>query len=154
MSKRNNKKKKNQKEHISKFDFINDSFSIPQEKYVYNENNNTLNQKVTNTNHSYIQSSLTPSPTFSTTTSNNNNILSKSFSPPSEIKNEKRRRSCFHQSRYKNDEKNNKKKEKKKVTFKQNFIEYINVDSYKEYNNNEIIPEKRKEKSCCKCEIF
>ena len=151
MSKRNNKKKKNQKEHISKFDFINDSFSIPQEKYVYNENNNTLNQKVTNTNHSYIQSSLTPSPTFSTTTSNNNNILSKSFSPPSELKKEKRRRSCFDQSKNKKDEK---KKNKKRVTFQKNFIEYINVESYKEYNNNEIIPEKRKEKSCCKCEIF
>jgi hypothetical protein len=150
MSKRNNKKKKNQKEHISKFDFINDSFSIPQEKYVYNENNNTLNQKVTNTNHSYIQSSLTPSPTFSTSTSNNN-ILSKSFSPPSELKKEKRRRSCFDQSKNKKDEK---KKNKKRVTFQKNFIEYINVESYKEYNNNEIVPEKRKEKSCCKCEIF
>ena len=150
MSKRNNKKKKNQKEHISKFDFINDSFSIPQEKYVYNENNNSLNQKGTNTNHSYIQSSLTPSPTFSTSTSNNN-ILSKSFSPPSELKKEKRRRSCFDQSKNKKDEK---KKNKKRVTFQKNFIEYINVESYKEYNNNEIVPEKRKEKSCCKCEIF
>ena len=146
----NNKKKKNQKEIISKFDFINDSFSIPQEKYVYNENNNSLNQKGTNTNHSYIQSSLTPSPTFSTSTSNNN-ILSKSFSPPSELKKEKRRRSCFDQSKNKKDEK---KKNKKRVTFQKNFIEYINVESYKEYNNNEIIPEKRKEKSCCKCEIF
>ena len=146
----NNKKKKNQKEIISKFDFINDSFSIPQEKYVYNENNNSLNQKATNTNHSYIQSSLTPSPTFSTSTSNNN-ILSKSFSPPSELKKEKRRRSCFDQSKNKKDEK---KKNKKRVTFQKNFIEYINVESYKEYNNNEIVPEKRKEKSCCKCEIF
>jgi hypothetical protein len=146
----NNKKKKNQKEIISKFDFINDSFSIPQEKYVYNENNNSLNQKGTNTNHSYIQSSLTPSPTFSTSTSNNN-ILSKSFSPPSELKKEKRRRSCFDQSKNKKDEK---KKNKKRVTFQKNFIEYINVESYKEYNNNEIVPEKRKEKSCCKCEIF
>ena len=147
----NNKKKKNQKEIISKFDFINDSFSIPQEKYVYNENNNSLNQKGTNTNHSYIQSSLTPSPTFSTSTSNNN-ILSKSFSPPSELKKEKRRRSCFDQSKNKKDEK---KKNKKRVTFQKNFIEIINVDSYKQYNNNdEIVPEKRKEKSCCKCEIF
>ncbi len=153
MSKTNiNKKKKNQKEKITKFDFINDSFAIPQEKYVYNENSNSINQKGTNPNQSYIiQSSLTPSPTFSTSTSNNN-ILSKSFSPPSELKKQKRRRSCFDQSK---NEKDEKKKKKKKVTFQKNFIEIINVDSYKQYNNNdEIVPEKRKEKSCCKCEIF
>ena len=38
----NNKKKNNQKEIISKFDFINDSFSITKTIYVYNENLNLL----------------------------------------------------------------------------------------------------------------
>ena len=154
MKKKKKKKKKGKKEKKvinNKFDFLNDSFSIPKEKIIYNEDNNILNKKGANSvTQSCIQSFLTPTPTFSTSTSKN--FLSKSLSPIPDTKNKKRRRSLFDKT---NNLIQNKeiKNINRRVQFKKSLVEIINVQSYKKYNLDATIPEKRKEKSYCKCVI-
>jgi len=140
MSEYNKKKhlKKHSKEKIKdKYDFINDSFTIPQENFIlYNEDINSIIPKKNNT--FKTQSNISSSPTFSTLHSN----TKKKYSQSTDIRKKKRKQSKF----------NVKKKKKKKVKFKENLVEIINIESFKEYNGEN---ENSKKKSVyCKCVII
>ena len=80
MSEYNKKKhlKKHSKEKINdKYDFINDSFTIPQENFIlYNEDINSIIPKKNNT--FKTQSNISSSPTFSTIHSNTKKKYSQS----------------------------------------------------------------------------
>ena len=140
MSENNNNKhlKKYSKEKINNnFDFINDSFTIPQENFIlYNEEINSIIPRKNNT--FKTQSNLSSSPTFSTLNSNRKKKISQS----TDIRKKKRKQSKF----------NVNKRKKKKVKFKENLVEIINIESFKEYNGEN---ENSKKKSVyCKCVII
>ena len=93
MSEYNKKKhlKKHSKEKINdKYDFINDSFTIPQENFIlYNEDINSIIPKKNNT--FKTQSNISSSPTFSTLHSN----TKKKYSQSTDIRKKKRKQSKF-----------------------------------------------------------
>ena len=140
MSENNNNKhlKKHSKGKINdNFDFLNDSFTIPQENFIlYNEDINSIIPKKNNT--FKTQSNISSSPTFSTLHSN----TKKKYSQSTDIRKKKRKQSKF----------NVNKRKKKKVKFKENLVEIINIESFKEYNGEN---ENSKKKSVyCKCVII
>ena len=143
MSENNNNKhlKKHSKGKINdNFDFLNDSFTIPQENFIlYNEEINSIIPRKNNT--FKTQSNLSSSPTFSTLNSNRK----KKFSQSTDIRKKKRKQSKFNN--------NNNIIKKKKVEFKEKFVEIINIESFKEYNV-ENFNCKIKKNVHCKCEII
>ena len=140
MSENNNNKhlKKYSKEKINNnFDFINDSFTIPQENFIlYNEEINSIIPRKNNT--FKTQSNLSSSPTFSTLYSN-----TKKKNSHSTERKKKRKKSKFSDNIIK----------KKNVEFKEKLVEIINIESYKEYNV-ENLNCKIKKNVHCKCEII
>ena len=93
MSENNNNKhlKKHSKGKINdNFDFLNDSFTIPQENFIlYNEEINSIIPRKNNT--FKTQSNLSSSPTFSTLNSNRKKKISQS----TDIRKKKRKQSKF-----------------------------------------------------------
>ena len=140
MSEYNKKKhfKKHSKEKIKdKYDFINDSFTIPQENFIlYNEEINSIIPRKNNT--FKTQSNLSSSPTFSTLYSN-----TKKKNSHSTERKKKKKKSKFSDNIIK----------KKNVEFKEKLVEIINIESYKEYNV-ENLNCKIKKNVYCKCEII
>ena len=128
MSENNNNKhlKKHSKGKINdNFDFLNDSFTIPRENLIFykEEINSIIPRKVY---------------TFKTQ-------YNLSSSQSTDIRNKKRKQSKFNN--------NNDIIKKKTVKFKDNLVEIINIESFKEYNG-ENSNCKIKKNVHCKCEII
>ena len=136
-----NKDKKTDKESI--IDILNDSFTIPQEKFIINneEIDSFLPKKINSLN---TQSFLSSYPTFSTITSRTKE-KKLSHSNDSKRKKNNRKESCFK-------EKN--KKKKKKVNFKDKLVEVFEIQSYKQYNQIENINSEVKNRVYCRCDIY
>ena len=136
-----NKDKKTDKESI--IDILNDSFTIPQEKFIINneEIDSFLPKKINSLN---TQSFLSSYPTFSTITSRTKE-KKLSHSIDSKRKKNNRKESCFK-------EKN--KKKKKKVNFKDKLVEVFEIQSYKQYNQIENINSEVKNRVYCRCDIY
>ena len=136
-----NKDKKTDKESI--IDILNDSFTIPQEKFIINneEIDSFLPKKINSLN---TQSFLSSYPTFSTITSRTKE-KKLSHSIDSKRKKNIRKESCFK-------EKN--KKKKKKVNFKDKLVEVFEIQSYKQYNQIENINSEVKNRVYCRCDIY
>ena len=136
-----NKDKKTDKESI--IDILNDSFTIPQEKFIINneEIDSFLPKKINSLN---TQSFLSSYPTFSTITSRTKE-KKLSHSNDSKRKKTNRKESCFK-------EKN--KKKKKKVNFKDKLVEVFEIQSYKQYNQIENINSEVKNRVYCRCDIY
>ena len=136
-----NKNKKTDKESI--IDILNDSFTIPQEKFIINneEIDSFLPKKINSLN---TQSFLSSYPTFSTITSRTKE-KKLSHSIDSKRKKNNRKESCFK-------EKN--KKKKKKVNFKDKLVEVFEIQSYKQYNQIENINSEVKNRVYCRCDIY
>ena len=133
----NGKNHNNQKINNTLVDTIlNDSFEIPKESIIYfqEEKENKFN---------IISISLSNLPTFTTSISNINNTYIR-----------KRPFNIINMSN-----KKEKRKKYKQVTFKEeNFVEYINVCSYKNLNclkiKNSRLYKKEEHHQYCKCLIF
>ena len=136
-----NKDKKTDKESI--IDILNDSFTIPQEKFIINneEIDSFLPKKINSLN---TQSFLSSYPTFSTITSRTKE-KKLSHSIDSKRKKNNRKESCF---------KEKKKKKKKKVNFKDKLVEVFEIQSYKQYNQIENINSEVKNRVYCRCDIY
>ena len=136
-----NKDKKTDKESI--IDILNDSFTIPQEKFIINneELDSFFPKKINSLN---TQSFLSSYPTFSTITSRTKE-KKLSHSNDSKRKKTNRKESCFK-------EKN--KKKKKKVNFKDKLVEVFEIQSYKQYNQIENINSEVKNRVYCRCDIY
>ena len=135
-----NKDKKTDKESI--IDILNDSFTIPQEKFIINneEIDSFLPKKINSLN---TQSFLSSYPTFSTITSRTKE-KKLSHSIDSKRKKNNRKESCFKE----------KNKKKKKVNFKDKLVEVFEIQSYKQYNQIENINSEVKNRVYCRCDIY
>ena len=135
-----NKDKKKEKEKETILDILNDSFTIPQEKYIINHEEidcSFLPKKVNSLN----TQSLASFPTFSTITSKEKKLSHSTDSKKKKSKKE----SCF---------KDKNKKKKKRVNFKDKLVEICEIQSYKKYNNIENINYEVKDRVYCKCDIY
>ncbi len=129
---------------------LNDSYSIPKEKEIYFNNHNLFNQNKTYRNSIHNSSNTI---TTTSTTIIKNDILNEKI-----INNKiKENKNKINHKIKKN--KTPTIKEKKKVSFDTNFIEIIDVKSWKKYNKNNTIGFNGKYKDFtqveyCKCIIF